>query len=343
MIKKISKLSGKAGKTALSDKGERDVENGENTVAVRDYVTSKGLSGTVDWDGERPTVGGRVLEPLFINGGVAYVRKSDADKAVRDIEKDNGIVRDVEGERERRFGSDEREALSKITDRGDFEYDPEEDSAYKAYRKQYEREAENSYRRVLNDNNTSVTGASGAVLSEAISARNAQLDKVTDAIGDFYDNAFERYLAEAELDFDRYSAVSDAADAFYNRVYKSNSDAYERIFENGKAERSEKQRQSDLVHDDLENQKLAKELMYLDDDLALSIEKKRGEAEDTAMANAMMRGFFTKSDEGALSWLSDFANGDGTYAIEPSVALAAKEYAASYARERGKINAKLGL
>lgn len=196
---------------------------------------------------------------------------------------------------------------------------------------------------MLNDNNTSVTGASGAVLSEAISARNAQLDKATDAIADFYDSAFERYMGEAELALEKYSAVREAADAYYNRIYKSNSDAYERIAQSGRNERDEKQRQNDLEREKLENEMLSKELSYADGDLAVSLEKKRAETEDAVMSNAMLRGFFTKSDEAALSWLSDFARGDGTYAIEPSVALAAKEYAASYAKERGKINAKLGL
>ena len=60
------------------------------------------------------------------------------------------------------------------------------------------------------------------------------------------------------------------------------------------------------------------------------------------LENAAARGFFTEADEAVLPWLAAFRNPDGTYSVTPAVAAVAVEYQKAHARERGKIDAKLG-
>ena len=44
-----------------------------NAVAVRDYATSKGYGGIVDWDGKNPTIGGSPVPMQYNENGTAYV------------------------------------------------------------------------------------------------------------------------------------------------------------------------------------------------------------------------------------------------------------------------------
>ena len=60
------------------------------------------------------------------------------------------------------------------------------------------------------------------------------------------------------------------------------------------------------------------------------------------MENASARGFFTRADEALMPWLSAFRLPDGSYSVTPSVAEVAIEYKKAHARERGKLDAKLG-
>ena len=92
-IKRIGKNGDKIGMTTFTGEGAAvKVKEPDNAVAVRDYVASKGYSGIVDWDGDTPTVAGEKIKPLFINDGIAYVDKNEADNAIAKMEKSVGII-----------------------------------------------------------------------------------------------------------------------------------------------------------------------------------------------------------------------------------------------------------
>ena len=171
-----SKKGTTVGKTHVNGEGMVEVVYPEDTVAVRDYVAGRGYSGAVDWDGDSPTVGGNPITPEYVENGVAYVKREDADKAIANMESRAGIIGmdGAEKARQEKYGESEDKALKKVTDREDFSYDADKDPAFQAYREIYEDLAEKAYRKVLNDNNTSVTGASNVVLSEAMEAQNTE-------------------------------------------------------------------------------------------------------------------------------------------------------------------------
>lgn len=345
-IKRIGKNGDKIGMTTFTGEGAAvKVKEPDNAVAVRDYVASKGYSGIVDWDGDTPTVAGEKIKPLFINDGIAYVDKNEADNAIAKMEKSVGIIGadGAEKARAEKYGQMEDKALSAATGREPFSYNPDSDPVYKAYEKKYRREAEDALRRVLNDNNTSVTGASGAVLSEAIAAQNKELSKLTDVIPELYESAYDRYYKEAQLLYDSLDSIRSVADAYYERLYERNSDATDRVNTAGEREREEKQRWTDNELSELEKQMLYEELKVYPEKMRLELTQNRIDNEATAIENAIARGFFTSSDEAALSWLSQFKNESGGYSLDPSLALVAHEYQVANAKERGKINAKLGL
>ncbi len=344
VIKTIGKNSEKIGNTMVTGEGAMVTytEDVPETVAVRDYVASKGYSGIVNWDGKNPTVAGVKVNPTEIRDGISYAKKSDMDSIISDFEKRVGVV-NPEEKRQEKYGQMEERALDRVVNRKEFSYDTETDPAFQAYKKQYERLADEALRRILNANNTSVTGASGAVLAEAMAARDKELDKITDAIPELYADAFDRYIKEGDRLTADFKTISGAADGYYDRVYKSDSDLRERINEAGAAERSERQRQIENENDAYDNELKAIEAKYLDEKMRADIEKSKSTAEKTTMDNAIARGFFTESDEAVLGWLKNYKNSDGTYSIDPSVAKTAYEYQAANARERGKLNAKRGL
>lgn len=348
MIKTIGKESEKIGNTIVTGEGAnvKPVTKGDDIVAVRDYVAGKGYNGIVNWDGENPTVAGVKVNPTEIKNGIAYVKRDEVDSILSDMERNAGI-KGAEKSRDEKYGKAESEALNAVVSRKPFSYDVEDDAVYQAYKKQYEREAEYALRRILNDNNTSVTGASGAVLSEAMAAQNEELEKISDMVPELYKDAYDRYVKEGDLYNSNLKTISSVADAYYKRVYDSDADIRKNITQAGEAERKERQReidnQRDAIKDMYENAKNELDLKYYESELASDLAKTNVNAESTAVKNAIARGFFVVSDEAAIPWLKNYRTSDGSYSISPSVASVAYEYDAARARERGKIHAKLGL
>lgn len=343
-IKTIAKGTEKTGNAEKTGKIKPSNNVGE-IVAVRDYVASKGYNGIVQWDGENPTVAGVKVKPLEIKNGTAYVMKADVDSILGNMETGAGVV-GAKKARDEKYAKAENDAFSAIVNRKPFSYDVENDAAYQAYKKQYEREAEHALRRILNDNNTSIAGASGAVLSDAMAAQSDELEKITDVIPELYGDAYKRYMDETDLVNNTFKTINDAANEYYDRMYKSDSDIKERINASGKAEREERQRQVENERNeqnDIREQALKEiELRLRADELASDITKSRVSTESAAMDNAIARGFFIESDEEIMPWLKEYRSTNGTYTILPSVASIAYEYQAAHERERAKINAKLG-
>lgn len=346
-VKTIGKNSEKIGDTIVTGEGAdvKVITKEPETVAVRDYVASKGYSGIVNWDGENPTVGGFKITPHEIKNGIAYVAKSDVDSVLSNIEKNAGI-KGARKSREEKFGKIESDALNAVVKQKPFSYDVENDVVYQAYKKQYEREAEHALRRILNDNNTSVTGASGAVLSEAMAAQNAELEKISDVIPELYEAAYKRYTDDADMKNTTLKTINDIANDYYDRVYESDADIIKHIADSGKAEREERQREIDnernVQNDMYENALKEIEILYRADELESDITKTNVSAENIAMENAMERGFFIESDEKAIPWLAKYRTGNGEYSLSPIVASLSYEYQVANAREKGKIHAKLG-
>lgn len=170
-LKTIGKNSEKIGDTTVTGDGAivKVIGKDSDTVAVRDYVSGKGYSGIVNWDGEKPTVAGVRIEPTEVKDGIAFAKKEDIDSVLTNMEKNSGI-KNAQESRDSKYGIIENKVLDSVLNRKEFTYDPESDVVYQAYKKQYEREAKHALRKILNDNNSSVATASGAVLSEAIAA-----------------------------------------------------------------------------------------------------------------------------------------------------------------------------
>lgn len=238
------------GKTYASDEDIREMTRkayslaGDELVGARDYVTSQGYSGIVNWDGENTIIGGEILKPVYVQSGISFIPKSKVQDAIAKTESKNGIIgtEEIRRRTDDKYGREIEDALYEILNRSSFSYNPDNDVAYQAYKEQYTREAEDALRRVLNDNNTSVTGASGAVLSEAMAMRDQALAKLTDKIPELVGEAYDRYNDETQRLYDNLDELSKLAGDYYDRMYRSDRDAKSEIQKAGAAEREESQR-----------------------------------------------------------------------------------------------------
>lgn len=281
------------GKTYASDADIREMTRkayslaGDDLVGARDYVTSQGYSGIVNWDGENTIIGGEVLKPVYVQSGISFIPKSQVRDAIAKTESKNGIIGtdEIRKRTDDKYGREIEDALYEILNRSPFSYNPDKDVAYQAYRDQYTREAEDALRRVLNDNNTSVTGASGAVLSEAMAMRDQALAKLTDKIPELVGAAYDRYNDETQRLYDNLDELSKLAGDYYDRMYRSDRDAKSEVQKAGAAEREESQRnitnERNRINDYYDNElnriaidKGNTDLRYYDDNLEVEYNKK---------------------------------------------------------------------
>lgn len=355
-----------AGETG-NESGTRIAGAAERVVGVRDYTASRGYSNAVDWDGENAVVGGTAIKPLYVKDGIAFAPESQVESAVKGIEKRNGIKssEDIDKAYENKYGKRIDKALEALQSRGGFSYDPETDPAYAAYSRLYRSEAEAAYRKVLNDNNASIRGASGAVLSEALASRDAYLARLAELAPKLEETAYKRYAAENERLADNLSALRELASDYYDRLYTSNRDAKNSVNAAAKAESAEKQRVIENARTDEQNrvknerdalddiykhtlsaQQISKnniDLRYYPELKAAEPTASRAENEARVLENAKARGFFVSGDEEALTWLSEFRNPSGGYVITPWLADAKREYDVQHAKSLAQVRAKAGI
>lgn len=338
---------------------------GDPLVAARDYVTGKGYSGVVNWDGESVTIGGIPVDAAYVVDGTAYIPRSAADSAVSQLEEKNGIIGNagVNGLVESRYGSMLDDALDAVVNREGFSYEPEDDPVYGAYRDMYLREADDAFRRVLEENNSSVTGATGAVLSQALSSRNDYLGRLAGVIPTLAADAYDRYTDETDRLLSALESVGGAANSYYDRLYAQNRDAYGDMVSAGEAERAERQRWADnernrindqydnsldAVDIELRNKQLGSYDAMAEQELrravlenAVTEQEYANAAAEAAMDNAAARGFFVREDESALPWLARYRARNGLYSISPLDAALRLEYETQLARNRADYEAML--
>ena len=292
--------------------------NGTPLVATRDYATSRGYSDIVDWDGTNPTIGGVATPATYItDDGVSYIPQSEADRLIDDYKSKNEIDgnRKVVEDTEKKYDPATEEAVAKILGRDDFSYNPENDVVFQSYADQYRRNAEYALRRILNDNNTSVTGATGAVLSAAVAAQNAELQKINDKVPELAKDAYNRYIDEDGLKRDDLDMIQGLADTYYKRHYTANRDQINDT--NGAMDSERQEKQQNFNNDILLNQERRAQETHGIEKAALE-EAYRKTMSDNAMSDALARGFFIPSDEIIFPWLAQFKTADGKYSVHPA-------------------------
>ena len=129
--------------------GISEYARGNGIVAVRDYVTNKGLPVDVEWRGADGTVSlnGHTIKPMFVVDGKAYVPQSQIDAVLEKVHEDTGMQKDTDilKQSEEKYGSDIDGAYQNYMGYDDFKWNPEEDTAYQNFMNMYQKSVNDAY------------------------------------------------------------------------------------------------------------------------------------------------------------------------------------------------------
>lgn len=119
---------------------------------------------------------------------------------------------------ENRYDDQLQDMLDGLLKREDFQYDPEKDLLYSQYKKQFNREGDRAAAEALG----SAAAASGGIPSSfavtaAAQAGNYHASQLTDKIPELYQLAYNKYLADYNMDLTDLDAVRSAEQADYTK------------------------------------------------------------------------------------------------------------------------------
>lgn len=273
--------------------------DGKNLVQANQYRNKYGLGG-LGWNENtrQVTVGGKPIDYAYIDGkGNAWVDENVISGAYDTYAGDLGVnaPNDIFEKYAREMHENSRKRDAVLSEK--WSYTPEEmeqDAAWQAYKKMYERQAAKAHDDMLGK----VAARNGGGMSSAAQLAagamyNEQMQMLSDRIPEIQQQAYKRWLNERK---DKLNAISTDEQNAYNRFLAerdTSDNAYERA-------------------DDLN--KMALERMYepmnrhvLENDVAVSDTNVKMTANDYAQQlitntyqNAMSRGYFTDEDAALL-------------------------------------------
>lgn len=147
-------------------------------------------------------VGGVPVENAIIIDGKAYANRSSLEKAINEVRDKSGIKSSGQLVKEYKEGNEDirNEYLDKINNFKEFSYNPENDPAYLAYKKQYLDDAKDAYDDIYGLGAARTGGyANSAAITGAAQAYFKHLSDLEDRIPELAEFAYERYAD----DFDR--------------------------------------------------------------------------------------------------------------------------------------------
>ena len=198
--------------------------NGDELVGAAQYGASTGFGNLVKWDSASGVVslGGYNIKPVYVSDdNIAYVRKSDMDKAIQQFNGQSGVKsdREIYENWANKYGTQIDAALDDIKN---FSYDPNTDKEYQAYQayqmQQKQKLAQEAAARAMDQ-----TGGYGGANIGAIanSLFNSQ-QEIAQAIPQFAQEAYNRKR-------NNLNDTITAGDTDYNKEYTANRDAQDRV------------------------------------------------------------------------------------------------------------------
>ena len=123
------------------------------------------------------------------------------------------------------YSSDKKRALSLISDKAEFSYNPEKDPIFKIYKDLYTSLGDDAYERALAESALRTGGvASTSAVSAAAQARNKYNTMLTAKIPELYEAAYDKYSSEYERLYRQLELLADLDDREYKRYRDSVGD-----------------------------------------------------------------------------------------------------------------------
>lgn len=180
------------------------------------------------------TIGGTEIPYAYIDeNNKAWAKQSDLDKAFNEYRQSSGVKSNSEifDKYNSLYGDEINKVLNRIKNRGEFSYNVEDDPVYKAYKAMYEREGNRSAEDTLAAYSAQTGGyANSAAVTAAAAARQYYSEKLNDVIPELEAQAYNRYIADLENDFNTLESLKNLFSDMFNMEYKANRDTAEDIY-----------------------------------------------------------------------------------------------------------------
>lgn len=201
---------------------------GDPIQMVTDYVSNAGLSNAAHWADGKLTVGGIDVPVMYAQGGKAYAKQSDLDRAIEQAKENAGITgnREVVENWKNDYGDRINTALDAILNRKAWDYDPYDDPAYLAYRDAYTREGNRAYQDAYAQMAANTGGyGSSAGMTAAGQQLNYYMQQLGDRIPELEQNSYNRWYNDQQLNQAALESLMNVAKNDYNMAYQANRDA----------------------------------------------------------------------------------------------------------------------
>lgn len=260
----------------VSYASEKDINNltdtafynsGDPISGVTGYVSNAGLSNAVTWADGKLMIGGMQVPVAYVQGGKAYAKKSDIDKAIAVYKENAGITgnQEVVNNWESKYGDRIQDALDAVMNREKWSYNPEDDPAYQVYADAYTREGNRAYQNAYAQMAANTGGyGSSAGMTAAGQQMNYYMQQLGDRVPELMQDSYNRYLGEQELNRSALESLRSVAQDEYNREYQANRDS---INDATTAGYYDYLRDRDARQDEVEDRKWAYDKMLYDQEL----------------------------------------------------------------------------
>ena len=204
----------------------------ESSVKTRDYLATAGgalgLNLDVDWDNSNVIVGGHTVSPDYVSqNGNSYINKKTADSIVQQIAEDNGVKNrwDIYQKYSDKYGTKIDDLIKELTNRKSFEYDPDTDPVFAAYKEQYGKSGNKAMEDAMGTAGALNSGmaTSNAVTAGAMAKREWD-DALMGRLGELANNAYERYAADYDMKGKTLQNLINLSNSAFDREYGVNND-----------------------------------------------------------------------------------------------------------------------
>lgn len=128
------------------------------------------------------------------------------------------------------YSDQQKAALDAVTNREAFSYDPTQDAAWQNARKQYLRESDRAQQDMLGQA-AGLTGgmASTAAMTAASQAGDYYRGQLNDRMAEYQNMAYDRYLNDANLDFNTLDAINNMSESDYAKYMDLVNNNYNKL------------------------------------------------------------------------------------------------------------------
>lgn len=204
-----------------------DYVKNNGLVAIRDYAASSGTAVNIGWNEEQKTVSlnGVEVEPVAVINGKAYVPKSQVDEILGQNRNTAGTsYKNIYDEVKSEQGAGVDKLYSDYVNSEEFSYKPENDPAYLAYMKVYQKAAEDEYNKNVAAARFRTGGVgSTAQMQQAAAIKDDAVDNIAAARAQFEQDAYNRYVNDLSLKRDKYDVARGRMFDDYNMLSNINA------------------------------------------------------------------------------------------------------------------------